>query len=410
MKARQVRYGVVELFAGAAGLAQGFLEEGRFDAIAFTDREASARDTVKRCLPEVPYLLRDVVDLRPSELRDKAGGRRICGVLGGPPCGGFSLAGSAGRAGGDDRTRYVREYARLVRALDPDFLLMENVPQLLFRKQYEELLEALDSRYRVTAAILNAAQYGLPQTRHRAFVLAYHKRLGIEPRFPAPTHDLVRGTFGYVSRRSLRGRDARAEVLGADSVVRKELLDDGAVESRPLLPLVTVADAIGDLVGLEAGDTESAYQHAATTAYQRRARAQTDSFANHVAREHKGALLELIRRVPPGGGLADVPRRLWPARHYSQAYGRMHPRGLARTVTGSFCNAGSGRFIHYADDRTITVREAARLQGFTDAIEFVGHQWQQMLLVGNAVPPPLARAIARKVADELARAGLQEAA
>jgi DNA (cytosine-5)-methyltransferase 1 len=403
----------VELFAGAAGLAQGFIEEDSFAAIAFTDREPSARDTVEAYLPGVPYLLRDVVDLRPAELRAKADGRRIVGVLGGPPCGGFSLAGAGGRSGADVRTRYVREYARIVRALDPDFLLMENVPQVFFHESYERLRDTLDERYLIESGVLNAAEYGVPQTRHRAFVLAYHRRLGVTPRFPTPTHGTVgRAVFSYVSRKIVHpSRAAQREVLGADSVVRKELIADAEQPTRErLLPLVNVADAIGDLLGLGAGSGASTYGREPTTDYQRRARSPAAAFANHVARAHNRELLRLICAVPEGGGLADVPRRLWPTSHYSQAYGRLHGRGLARTVTGSFCNAGSGRFIHYADQRTITVREAARLQGFKDEVELHGHQWQQMLLVGNAVPPPLARAIARQVAQDLIRAGLAAAA
>lgn len=134
------------------------------------------------------------------------------------------------------------------------------------------------------------------------------------------------------------------------------------------------------------------------TDYQRDVRDdQRGVVLNHVPRRHSGRMMDLIRQIPEGGDLGDADPKLWPQSHYSQAYVRLHSQGVARTVTTFFCNPGSGRFLHYAEDRAITVREAARLQGFRDDFVFEGQQDERMRLVGNAVPLPLAAALAKHI-------------
>jgi DNA (cytosine-5)-methyltransferase 1 len=289
---------------------------------------------------------------------------------------------------------------------------MENVPQMLFHPQFQQLLELLGRDYAVRYAILNAARYGTPQTRHRAFVLAYSRDLGVEPTFPAPTHGFKdKPAYNYLAKRleypSVPGARSR-DVLGADPVITRILAlppqaqcATFAAPLTPERPLITVREAIGDLTPLNPASGIEEYPGAAASVYQLAVRGAALRLSNHKARAHDAKLRDLIARIPPGGDLADAPCDLWPKSHYSQAYGRLHWEGLARTVTTFFCNAGSGRFIHPADPRTLTVREAARLQGFCDEYEFVGTQAEQMRLVGNAVPVPLAQALGTHIAATL---------
>jgi DNA (cytosine-5)-methyltransferase 1 len=401
------KLGIIELFAGAAGLAQGFIRAGHYELIGLSDVDRNAKATFETNCSGIPYIAADIKDLEPKQLLDLADGRRICGVLGGPPCQGFSLNGL--KNPDDERNKYVSRYVAFVRELDPDFLLMENVPQLLYHSLFRALMEELEARYMVAHTVLNAAQYGVPQTRHRAFLLAYHRRLGVVPSFPPPTHDLVGPSiFNYRQKRlqDPSSAGAREEILGADPVLRGVLRDN---DRRPegstaLRRIITAAEALDDLQPLESGERASGYAKPPFTLYQSELRrAGRCEVTEHAARVHTPEMLELIRLVPEGGDLEDVDKRYWPKSHYSQAYGRLHRCGLARTVTTFFCNPGSGRFIHYRDARALTVREAARLQGFPDDFVLAGTVTQKMALIGNAVPVPLARVLAEWIYSEIAR-------
>jgi DNA (cytosine-5)-methyltransferase 1 len=400
-------FGVIELFAGAGGLVQGFQSSGRFQPLLLTDIDENAATTFRHNFPEIRYLSRDVCELNCTEILDIADGRSIHGILGGPPCQGFSLNGK--REKDDKRNDLTLEYAKLVGQLKPAFMLMENVPQALFHRNFRQMLDALSADYRIAYAVLNAAQFGAPQTRHRAFVLAYRRDLELDPVFPSPTHGFVeRPVFNYCARRCadpVEHSDDTLDILGADPVVMRvfgalakrkgepSLFDER--ESVTLSPLITVNESIGDLTKAPASVQDSCPA-------QRVAETGEGAIANHVHRAHMEPMLRRVRAIPEGGDLSDVDdRSLLPKSHYSQAYGRLHRQGLARTITTFFPNAGSGRFLHPTLDRTLTIREAARLQTFPDSFKFLGTQAEQARLIGNAVPPRLAEAIARKVASAL---------
>jgi DNA (cytosine-5)-methyltransferase 1 len=397
--------GVIELFAGAGGLAQGFLQSGFFNLIALTDINNNAKATFQHNHPNVTYIASDIHDLQPKQLLSVANGRRITGLLGGPPCQGFSLAGLKNPE--DTRNQHIKDYIRFVKELNPDFLVMENVPQLFFHQLFEYLLQELGPKFYIKYGVLNAAQYGVPQTRHRAFVIAYNQNLGIKPTFPYPTHDFVtRSVYNYARKKLENPGDpkTRLMILGADPIINDKIQTTTSSEAFDLAtvsPLLTIWDALSDLCSLEAGCSTKTYLKAPQSDYQKRLRNNATTVANHVSRIHGSEMLKRINLIPAGGDLSDLPKSYWPKSHYSQAYGRLHWQGLSRTLTTYFCNAGSGRFTHPSDARTITVREAARLQGFADSFVFLGSQEEQMKLVGNAVPLPLAQAISHHIYKQI---------
>lgn len=150
------------------------------------------------------------------------------------------------------------------------------------------------------------------------------------------------------------------------------------------------------------------YPHAARTSYQADRRLGSLALFNHTARAHSKTFLEKISPIKPGEGNAQLPDgERFSDNYFSQAYARLHPRGIGFTITAHFRNPGSGRFTHYRDNRSISIREAARLQSFDDRFIFHGYETDQERHVGNAVPPLLAEAIARHFGTLLA--GLETA-
>jgi DNA (cytosine-5)-methyltransferase 1 len=161
-------------------------------------------------------------------------------------------------------------------------------------------------------------------------------------------------------------------------------------ELGSLKPFVTVGDAIGDL-------DEDRTQP--PSGYARLLGAGKPVVSNHEPWDHGAALIDRLCQVREG--CRPPAEATNGRRYYSQAYARLHRQGLARTITTNFHNPGSGRFLHYRLDRTLTVREAARLQGFSDDFVFIGRPGRQERLVGNAFPPLWADVIARHVTSEL---------
>jgi DNA (cytosine-5)-methyltransferase 1 len=395
----QAKAATVELFAGIGCVTRGFERSGHFEGIALSDKDAHARETYLENHPGRPYLLRDVADVTGADIRRLAGGRELHGLLGCPPCQGFSSAGL--RDAEDDRNRLLANYFRLLGELRPPFFVMENVPAVLGYSLLRRSLEVAATKYLIWRGVLNAALFGAPQTRQRAIVIGYRADLGVEPSPPPPSHFGSRSIFNYLSGRlerpsagkswQLLGRYPElarlADVGDANAFVGGEGLDD----------LVVVGDALGDLPPA-AGDDDPLPYRGKPSPYAHSLRNGDRAVANHQRWRHGSDLLERLSRVPEGGSLRSVRDS---RRYFSQAYARLHRRGLARTLTTNFHNPGSGRFLHYRDLRTITVREAARLQGIEDRIVFIRERSIQERLVGNAFPEPLAQAIASHIWSQI---------
>lgn len=381
---------LIDLFAGVGGLSEGFLQSNvgsaKWDLLLATDVDQEMKGTHERNRPRVPFFVADIRKTKSKDFLKEANCQPgdVDLIVGGPPCQGFSMAGN--RFVDDDRNKLFLDFVRIVKGVKPRAVLMENVPQILtlwdgrFGHEILQLFKKLG--YIMSAKVLQASDYGVPQIRRRAFFLglARSEFPAAQASFPFPSHRPVRNIL-----RLMRG-------LGHDHEVQPTLdhFED------PVL----VEEAIGDLPPLKAGEGSqvSDYTMPAFTPYQAARRKHSKKLYNHQAWGHTQELLAYVKMIPEGGRmLDDVPEEKWKGRAFSQAYARLHRKGIAYTITTYIHNPGSGRFLHYRDQRAITIREAARLQSFDDDFVFVGHLVSQEKQVGNAVPPILSRALANHI-------------
>jgi len=385
---------IAEVFAGIGGVTGGFLDAGGYDPVFLNDNDRAAHDAFALNFPQFAqrYHLRSVRGLTGPALLDLAGGS-VDGLLGCPPCQGLSPAGP--RSEHDERNELLYEMHRLIWSIEPKFFVIENVPSLLQTALYHDFEESLNRRYRLIGVVLNAAEYGVPQLRRRAVIIGLRKDQEVEPCPPPPTHGGCGSVFDYRTG---------SYVAPAHPKGRRLLQLRPGIHLPAMRPLVTLRRALGDLpASIPVGEDAQEYARPAATAYQRRMRLGSPTLRNHRSWDHEPETVALLASVRPG----DSPRR-YGARgrnttYFSQAYARLHRAGLARTITTNFHNPGSGRFTHYAAPRTLTVREALRIQGFPDAFHFEGLTSSDAeRFVGNAFPRPLARALARHIRRLLA--------
>lgn len=358
---------VVDLFCGAGGLSHGF-EQAGYEVLFGTDIDATFGRTFMASHPVAKFVAKPIQDLTVEEVM--AAARLVPGQLdvlvGGPPCQGYSVY-NHGRGEHDPRAGLFREYLRLLRGLQPKWLVMENVTGLtsisggaLIKQILAEIKAAGygDVDYR----ILKAENYGVPQERRR--VVFVGNRLGLPVQFPKHSHD---------------GQQ---------------------------IPFTTVWDAIGDLPAIfEKGQFEAGidYPEPPQGRYQRIMRRSASRIENHYGPRLSKVNLDRVRHIPQGGSWRDVPVDLLPEgmkrakrSDHTKRYGRPRPTDLSCTILTK-CDIHWGAYIHPIQNRPFTVREAARLQSFPDDFVFYGSMTEQFVQVGNAVPPLMAKAIAETI-------------
>jgi DNA (cytosine-5)-methyltransferase 1 len=363
---------VLDLFSGCGGLSLG-LEAAGFMIAGGNDADDAALDSFRLNHENARTWSGPVEMLESRRVLDDLGleAGELDVLAGGPPCQGFSRNRARrhveGRFVDDPRNYLFREFLRFVGDLQPRMVLVENVPEILSKEggRYgDEIREDLDDLgYSMTAAVLNAADFGVPQRRRRAIILA--SRVG-DVSLPLPTH-------------------AEHE---EDSLF-------------PLPPYLTIRDAIGDLAGLQEGETWTEYPQAPSTPFQKERRKEATHLTEHHAWRMSAVQRERLSHLREGEGAEKLPNHLAPKSGYGSAYRRMAWDIPALTITTWLYHPGSGMFYHPSDSRTITLREAARLQSFDDDVRFVGGKVARCRQVGNAVPPLLARAIGEQMIDLL---------
>lgn len=381
----------IDLFCGAGGITQGFKQAG-YHCIYANDFMPEAIETFRHNNPTTFAECKSIQEVNASELRQKLGIQKgeLDVLVGGPPCQGFSIN-APSRFLNDPRNSLFKHYARFVEEFSPKTFVFENVPGLLSMGDgaiFQKILQVFNELgYNLSVKILFGPHYGIPQERWRLILLG--SRYG-ELSHPAPTH-FAKG------RANFRGGSTLTIPLNSEDLER-------------LLPAVNVGDAIRDLPKLTMGEgaEEVDYTTDPTSAYALRLRNPDGITFNHVAAKLSKQNVERMQHVPPGGSWRDIPHELLPrgmqqARKsdHTKRYGRLSFEGLSGTVLTK-CDPHWGTVFLPDQDRTLSVREAARLQSFPDQYRFLGSRVSQYVQVGNAVPVLMARAIAQAVRDHLA--------
>jgi DNA (cytosine-5)-methyltransferase 1 len=357
----------IDLFAGAGGLSLGF-EQAGFDVVA-----AVELDPIHACVhqfnfPHCPVLVKSVREISGKEIRQAAGltqAKDIDVLMGGAPCQGFSMMGQ--RALEDPRNSLVNEFIRLVKELQPKYFVFENVKGLTLGKHrsfLDEIVQASDAmQYQILHPwqVLNAKNYGVPQSRERLFLIGARQALPL-PVYPAP-HP------GYVTCGEALGDLPDAEQFDV-------LNHSDQVQADYLAPPVGYQ-------GLMRCATPAAWQFG----YPRHWHSHYLTASQRT--NHSPLSRQRFRETPPGT-VEPISR-----------FFRLSETGIAHTLRAGTDSARgaftSPRPIHYGYDRCVTVREMARLQGFPDWFRFQVTKWHGARQIGNSVPPPLARAIANQI-------------
>jgi DNA (cytosine-5)-methyltransferase 1 len=366
---------VIDLFAGCGGLSTGFEMAGYNIPLAI-EKDEWASETYKYNHPDTKVITQDITTiLNLDDLLDDKN-IEIDGIIGGPPCQGFSLSGNRDKK--DPRNSLFVEFVRFVNHFRPRFFVMENVTGILsMETKNGELVKdvILDEYnkigYNVEIFTLNAAEFGVPQSRVRVFFIG------------------LRNDIEYDKEKI----EPRGFLFGNNQITIEQAIMD--------LPQIKAKE------GSEIGEYNSEPQNE----YQRWAREKSHKVYNHIAMKHTDRLIERFSHIKYGQSVADVDKEHQQRQRgnankisgkvYSQNNMRPFPDRPSPTIPASF----QSNFVHPFINRNYTAREGARLQSFPDSYVFCGKRttmsWEknvsQYQQIGNAVPPLLAKAIANNI-------------
>lgn len=336
---------ILDLFCGIGGLSLGF-EDAGFEVISAIDVWPDAIKTFNRNRINKVGCVIPIEQYNETLLLDIVKQNKITGIIGGPPCQGFSTVGR--RDIDDPRNQLYLEFYKAVKIANPDFFVIENVRGMLTLNKgafVKDLITRFGKDglgYNISYQLLNAADYGVPQNRYRVFYV------GIKGK-----------TFEF---------------------------------PLPISQKLTAKDAISDLEGASC----DSYGSSPRNAFQKLMRKGLKKPLNQDYTSHTEQTVSIISQIPDGGNIKSLPREYWEVRKYNKAFERMGSFKPSNTI-----DTGHRNYFHYSEPRIPTVRESARIQSFPDDFEILGTRGSQYKQVGNAVPPLLAKAIAEQIIKTL---------
>lgn len=348
-----MEFNVLDLFCGAGGFSAGLDSLENINTVMAVDFDKYATETFKNNFKDAYVITGDLTnkDIK-REIIEVARERNVNMIVGGPPCQGFSLKGK--NLGLDDPRNFLfLEYYELVKEIMPEVFVIENVKNLLnseggyFKDQIIEKFTSLG--YILNYGVLNAKNFGVPESRERAIIIGSLSRsVGL------PNYDI-----------------------------------------KP----VTVRDAISDLAYLNSGEGEfeADYINDAQSSYQKKLRGK--KLYNHMATNHSKLALEKLAMIPPEGDKSSLPIELHGKQKFATTWSRLEWDTYSPTIDTRFDTPSNGRNSHPFLNRSITPREAARIQSFHDDFIFYGPKSSVCRQIGNAVPPLLGKAIGQAILD-----------
>ncbi|HEX5330633.1 DNA cytosine methyltransferase [Sulfuricurvum sp.] len=381
---------IVDLFSGAGGLTFGFyykikgqkfVRNKKFNFLFANEYNPHACEAFRLNFPDIPLIGCDIASITPAKLEEhNIQCNDVDLVIGGPPCQSYS---TVGKRQYDQRATMYEEYIRLLGILRPKMFIFENVTGLLSMKNengepvindIKKLFGNIQSAntelgYVIKQTILNAKDFGVPQSRERVFLVGTRKDLKETWSFPKATHG---GNTGK--------------------------------------NFINICEAISDLPHLNQGETKHLYENNPNSTYEILMRNGSQILMNHTCSVYGEKMTAVIQAVPQGEGRHYInslvekgilKKEYYLTSGYNNTYGRLWWDKPSTTITNSFGTPSALRCIHPLQDRALTTREGARLQSFPDWFKFVGPKHERNSQIGNAVPPLLAIQLANSIEKSL---------
>lgn len=356
---------VIDLFSGCGGLSLGFMKDGYTikKAVEFDEKIANV---YTKNHPEVDMIMEDIRNIDKSGVF-KTGDADV--IIGGPPCQGFSMAGARIRNGfiDDPRNYLFKHYFNVVKTVKPKVFVMENVKGILTMQNgniFREIqrifqdAELLDGKpYSLYYRVIKAVDFGIPQKRERMIMIG------------TTIDDVNFENFWELT------------------------IEDIKRECPTYFDKVTVEDAIGNMP--ETTEDGKIINPKALTDYQRYLASNQEFVSNHTKTKHSKLAIDRMNRIASGQNFTVLDEKINSV--HSGSYGRLCWNEPAPTITTRFDTPAGGRFIHPIENRTLTPREAARIQSFPDDFIFLGNKTTICKTIGNAVPPKISFFLAKLV-------------
>ena len=399
---------IIDLFSGAGGLTFGFyyrkkgkgFVRNRKNSFVFANEfDSHAAKAFSLNYRDIKMLNQDIKTLEEDSIKKLIGDEPVDLIIGGPPCQSFS---TVGQRIYDEKAMLYEEYLRILSIVRPKMFLFENVKGILSMRETfykkdangniifevkknkntgrerkkpvvdhygKKVMDIISERfakidnslgYTISKKVLNAVDYGVPESRERVFIVGIRNDLNIRWEFPSP--------------------------LSTEKISIKE--------------------AISDLPPVAEGQEVTEYTTPPTNSYQTLMRHGSDYITCHMCGKYSDKIRTVIKNVKQGEGKDDfnllvsqgiIDEKYKLTSGYPNTYGRLIESQPSTTITNNLATPSGLRCIHYSQDRALTPREGARIQSFPDWFIFEGDKVHLTTQVGNAVPPLLAIELAKKI-------------